>query len=331
MFSGKIIKATLNAACCEVANDLDINETYSVCISKRTEPQMRGAVSTFKVCTFYGFILDADASILPPDEETCSTSARKIEFIGDSDTCAFGNEGETSSTKNFFNMKGRLENAYNGFAGIVSRMLHAEAHVLAWSGKGIHSNTLDWGPTMRTLWRRTLASRESTWDTQEWQPDVVVLHLGGNDLLPPTSSESEIIESYTTFLEEIRTLRPQAHIFCLVCDEGCISSEDTLENRRRVSLQLQEITKVAMSRVRKLDDKLHYTFICVPGGFDDTDYANMMHYSVSGHQKFADVLANEISEKTGWKICEPTSTMAFPPDKKDILRPNKDSHSCVIS
>ena len=57
--------------------------------------------------------------------------------------------------------------------------------------------------------------------------------------------------------------RPDAHIFCVVYDEGCISSEDSETNRKFVSLQLQEIVKVAISKVSKHDDKVHYTFIKV--------------------------------------------------------------------
>lgn len=119
-----------------MADNLDVHAIHTITISKRTEPQMRGAMSTFKVCTFYGFIVDVDAIVLPPTEETLNK--RKIEFIGDSDTCAFGNEGEISSSKNFFNMKGRLENSYNGYAAIVARMFNAEAHLLAWSGYVFH-------------------------------------------------------------------------------------------------------------------------------------------------------------------------------------------------
>ena len=57
--------------------------------------------------------------------------------------------------------------------------------------------------------------------------------------------------------------RPDAHNFCVVYDEGCISSEDSETNRKFVSLQLQEIVKVAISKVSKHDDKMHYTFIKV--------------------------------------------------------------------
>lgn len=89
------------------------------------------ALTVKQVCTFYGFIVDGMAEVMPVDDEP---AMRKIEFIGDSDTCAFGNEGKASSAKNLFGLKGRMENIYNGYACVAARMLNAEAHVLAWSG-----------------------------------------------------------------------------------------------------------------------------------------------------------------------------------------------------
>ncbi|GMF11992.1 unnamed protein product [Phytophthora lilii] len=118
-----------------VATDLDPQQEYTIRICKRTEPQMRGAMSTFKVCTFYGFIVEGNAEVLPVDQPE-PQPVRKMEFIGDSDTCGFGNEGKASSAKNMFGMKGRMENVYNGYACITARMFDAEEHVLAWSGLG---------------------------------------------------------------------------------------------------------------------------------------------------------------------------------------------------
>jgi hypothetical protein len=59
---------------------------------------------------------------------------RRIEFIGDSDTCAFGNEGLQTHSRRIFGMKGRMENVYNGYACVLARMFEADPHVLAWSG-----------------------------------------------------------------------------------------------------------------------------------------------------------------------------------------------------
>lgn len=183
-----------------VATDLDPSHEYTVTITKRTEPQMRGALSTFKVCTFYGFIVEASAEVLP-----CKPApGRQVEFIGDNVTCAFGNEGSSSGVKTRFSMKGRMENVHNGYACILARMFGAEAHVLAWSGKGVHSNSADWGPNMPALWKNTIASREGAWDMSSWRPDIVIVNLGANDLFPPASLETEIVGAYALLLAEVR-------------------------------------------------------------------------------------------------------------------------------
>ncbi|ETV96969.1 hypothetical protein, variant [Aphanomyces invadans] len=324
-----ILRASLKASCCDVAtfgdDAFDSDDEHTVTVSKRTEPQMRGAVSTFKVCTFYGFVVEKAAVVLPFDPGF----RHRIEFIGDSDTCGFGNEGVTSSSKGIFGMKGRMENVYNGYACITARMFHAESHILAWSGKGVKSNLGDWGPNMSSMWKKTIASREFAWDLDSWQPHAVVINLGTQDLFPPASSEAEIVEAYTALLEDVRHHRPEAHIFCVVCDENCMSGEDDDVNRSRISLQLQEITKVAMSRVKKMDLRMHYAFIKIPGGLAPSDFANMKHYAVSGHVKFAQALAKEIAFRTEWDVTDDPVTIPYPQPKHQILVPS--DKQCSIS
>ncbi|CAK4617114.1 unnamed protein product [Aphanomyces euteiches] len=319
-----ILRAAIKASCYDVAQ-FDDDAEHTITISKRTEPQMRGAVSTFKVCTFYGFIVDKAAIVLP----YVSPYTHRIEFIGDSDTCGFGNEGVGSSSKGIFGMKGRVENVYNGYACIIARMFNAEAHVLAWSGKGVKSNLGEWGPNMSSMWKHAIASRDFPWDMDAWQPEAVVINLGAQDLFPPASSEAEIVEAYTALLEDVRLHRPEAHIFCVVCDENCMSGEEDHVNRSRISLQLQEITRVAMSKVKKMDLRMHYAFIKIPGGLEPRDFANMRHYSVSGHVKFAEALAKEIAFRTEWPVAAPPTTMPYPQAKNQILAPS--DKQCVIS
>ena len=299
---------------------------YKLTISKRTEPQMRGAISTFKVCTFYGFLLDIGSQVVTYGDQ----KQRSIEFIGNSDTCGFGNEGPRTSSTDIFHMKGRTENVYNGYAAIVARMFDAEALILAWTGKGVHSNALDWGPTMADLWTRTLGSRSRRHfqpppefdDHSVVVPDLVVIHLGGNDLLPPISSESDIVGAYTKLINAVRLARPAAHIVCVVGDESCITtmSDETLNGRQHLSLQLQEIVKVAMSQV-VTQDKLHYVYVQMKDGLCREDFGSMMHYAVSGHVKFATELAKHISVRTGWAIDTPAQVMDYPAREQDIIVP----------
>ncbi|KAH9191896.1 hypothetical protein AeNC1_006127 [Aphanomyces euteiches] len=236
-----ILRATVEASCYNVAQFYNDAE-HTITISKRTEPQVCGTLSTFKVCTFYGFIVDEAAVVLP----YVSPYTHRMEFIVDSETCGYGNEGAGSSSNGIVGMKGRFENVYNGYACITARMFNAEAHVLAWSGKGVKSNFADWGPNMSSLWKNTIASRDFPWDMDAWQPEVVVVNLGTQDLFPPASSKDEIVEAYIALLKDIRMYRPDAHIFCVVCDENCISGEEDHENRRRISLQLQVSPTVSL-------------------------------------------------------------------------------------
>jgi len=61
---------------------------------------------------------------------------RKIEFIGDSITCAYGNEG-TSKEQSF---TPKNENSYMSYAAITARNLNASANMIAWSGIGLTMN-----------------------------------------------------------------------------------------------------------------------------------------------------------------------------------------------
>lgn len=49
----------------------------------------------------------------------------------------------------------------------------------------------------------------------------------------------------------------------MVFDELCLSLEESAANRSHISLQWQEIVKVAISKMSKLDSKIHYAFIKV--------------------------------------------------------------------
>lgn len=47
----------------------------------------------------------------------------------------------------------------------------------------------------------------------------------------------------------------------MVFDELCLSLEESAVNRSHISVQWQEIVKVAISKLSKVDSKIHYAFI----------------------------------------------------------------------
>lgn len=108
---------------------------------------------------------------------------RKIEFIGDSYTVGYGNEGKGLDCGGLYRP---YENSYLSFAPIAARALSAESHSIAISGFGAVRNYGDSNPTSATpmplYYGRTLMERgDLPWNFQQWVPDAVVIKLGTND------------------------------------------------------------------------------------------------------------------------------------------------------
>ena len=81
---------------------------------------------------FWGFLLDEGRSLV----EAPALPSRKIEFIGNSITCGYGNEG----TDKFEHFEYETENHYYSYASIAARNLNAQHLVVARSGIGAYRN-----------------------------------------------------------------------------------------------------------------------------------------------------------------------------------------------
>ncbi|MCA9695694.1 MAG: hypothetical protein KC636_39320, partial [Myxococcales bacterium] len=118
-------------------------------------------------------ILDVELAgeLLPPPPVT-----RRIEVIGDSISCGYGNEGEAPCS-----FSAATENHYNTYGAFAARAVGAELSTIAWSGKGVVYNYGDdtFEP-LPELYDRLLATDAAPWGF-DWQPDVVVINLGTND------------------------------------------------------------------------------------------------------------------------------------------------------
>ncbi|HVH41038.1 MAG TPA: GDSL-type esterase/lipase family protein, partial [Labilithrix sp.] len=184
---------------------LSPNEPHEVTIYKNTEAQ-KGAV------VFKGFDLNG-GTYLPPTRRV-----RRMEFIGDSIICGYGNEGKNATCP--FEVEVRrptdaqgnpirtadgkqaivtvpvTENQFLSFSALAARELDADAVTVCWSGKGVYKNykerPLELDPDTKTtvpqLWEtRTIGSDHvgSKWDFAQEKPDeipqVVFISLGTND------------------------------------------------------------------------------------------------------------------------------------------------------
>src|SRR5687768_16197828 len=157
-----------------LASDL-AEGTHVVEIYRRTEANQGESI-------FSGFDLGSGTLLAPPP-----APERRIEIVGDSITCGYGNEGADMNCP----FTPDTENHYLTYGAIAARAVGAELSTVAWSGKGVVCNYGDEPAScvdpLPVYYDRTLPERpESVWSFASWQPHAVVINLGNNDLSTTT-------------------------------------------------------------------------------------------------------------------------------------------------
>lgn len=178
---------------------------HEVVIWKNTEAQ-KGSVF------FQGVDLGPGGRFLPSTRR-----ARKMEVIGDSIICGYGNEGKNATCpfeiviRKTINAQNKLidvtipstENQWLSFTSQAARRLDADVTTICWSGKGVYLNykeayrvdptgalvpDVDAKTTIPDLWEKRTVATDSTgreWDfakeKPEDKPQVVFISLGTND------------------------------------------------------------------------------------------------------------------------------------------------------
>jgi len=235
-----------------------------------------------------------DSEVLPTPG---NASERKLEFIGDSITCGYGNEGIWNT--DIFHTE--QENPWEAYAALTARSLQADYHLISWSGIGIISNwtdqeepNADWlMPDMYPYTDKAadLAFKKQApevWDHKKYTPHCIIINLGTNDS-SYTKGVAERIgdfgREYYRFVKAVRGLNPGARILCTL---GAMGQELYPEVERQVELLRREGDKDIYSmafEVQKEEDGI---------GSD-------WHPSKVTHKKMADKLTNEIRKIMNWQ------------------------------
>ena len=246
---------------------------------------------------FWGFVLDKgrqliDAPILP---------SRKIEFIGNSITCGYGNEG----LKKEEHFDYATENHYYSYASIAARNLEAQHWVVARSGIGAYRN-YD-GPKAGNpescmpvqyeytgyAWKPELLKEQTflkeKWYFSRYQPDVVCINLGTNDLSTPNYDLSLLKQGYQKLLKQVRQHNPKAKIVLLT---GSMLYNQELQLAKQL---LDEIANMA----QKAGDKEVYRFDMnhIDG---EAFLGNDWHPNVYQDEKMANELTAYLRKLMNW-------------------------------
>ena len=246
---------------------------------------------------FWGFVLDkgrqlVEAPVLP---------SRKIEFIGNSITCGYGNEG----LKKEEHFDYATENHYYSYASIAVRNLEAQHWVVARSGIGAYRNYGEpktgspgscmpmqyeytgyaWKPELR---QEPTFLREK-WDFSRYQPDVVCINLGTNDLSTNNYDLKLLRQGYQKLLKMVREHNPKAKIVFLT---GSMLYNKELQEAKQL---LDEVT----AETYQSGDKEVYRFDMAPIS-GAAFYGNDYHPNVYQDEKMAAELTAYLRGLMNW-------------------------------
>lgn len=222
----------------------------------------------------------------------------RIEFIGDSLTCGYGNEGEWN--KDTFNTT--QENPWKAYAAKTAQHFNADFNCVSWSGIGIISafteedvpNIKEW--LMPTLYKYTDAALDKSlgktnydiWDNHRFEPHLIVINLGTNDASYTKTIKERMTlfeEGYYKFLKQVRGCNPNSEIICTLGVMGrelCPSVE----------------TAVNSFKAKTNDTKVHTMFFELQ--LESDGIGSDWHPSLKTHDKMSEKLINKIKEVMCW-------------------------------
>jgi lysophospholipase L1-like esterase len=244
---------------------------HEIVFEKRTEARV-GEVE------FLGFVVP-DGDLLPPP----APRTRRIEFVGDSITAGYGNEGANQHCR----FSPTTENAFMTYGAITARTLAAEHAIVAWSGRTIDG--------MAEVYDRALPQRtDSVWDAHAWTPDVVVVNLGTNDVTRG-DQEPEFVQSYVKLLGHLRERYPQA---LLVSAVGPMLTDTYPPGKHTLTRARKYVQNAVNQRKQAGDARIVYVEFPTQDG--STGYGCDYHPSRTTHERMADKLVGVLKQEMGW-------------------------------
>lgn len=240
----------------------------------------RRTEALFGVTGFLG--IDVQAGQIVESERLVQ---RRIELIGDSISCGYGNEGTSPSCP----FSAATENHYLSYGALIARALNAELSTVAWSGRGVVRNYAgETGSTMPELYERTLPLHAASVWPAKVTYDAVIINLGTNDYsTSPHPKESTFVAAYVALLEHVRRNSPGAFILCTV--GPLLSGRD----RKRAEAA---IASAVGTRKAAGDPRVLFHSMKTQNEAPGCDY----HPGIATHQRMAEELAQPLRTALGW-------------------------------
>lgn len=174
----------------------------------------------------YGFLLPSPSSLVAVEP-----LKHTIEFIGDSQTCGYGVESNCKED----GFADSTENYSLSFASIVAKRFNAEPMVVARSGIGVYRNFDDtitgsqW--PIPAFYEQTFIYDSPKWNFQSFNPEIICVVLGTNDLSSGEYDLNLFHKSYLDFVTRVSEIYPKAK---LILASGAMLQDERLADQRKV-------------------------------------------------------------------------------------------------
>ncbi|HAU85953.1 MAG TPA: hypothetical protein DCW90_10750 [Lachnospiraceae bacterium] len=274
-----------------------LNKTYDFFESEE-EQTVSVKIMRLSESAYIPFAIDSINTTSTAEIQPTAVKSRKIEFIGDSITCGYGvDDQSTTSHWSTSNSDGSKAFAYK-----TAQKLGAEYSMFAASGFGVISgytggdiNTLQTIPqyygSQGFSWYTLPNGKKATdiaWNFDVDEPDAIVINLGTNDSSYTKNDEAKkaaFVEKYVDFLKQIRSKNPTATIFCTLGTMGQDLYPQVEEAVASYSKETGDnnITSLEFD-VQNMNDG-----VCVD-----------WHPTEATHEKASDTLADYMSYVMGW-------------------------------
>ncbi len=255
---------------------------HQIALIKRTEPFVG-------VTQVLGFSLPVGSALVSPPPP----ARRRLEIVGDSITCGYGNEGKNEKER----FSPATEDAYLAYGPVAARALGAECTLIAWSGRKMWPDN-----TTPEIYDRTLpADPTSRWDFHSWIPDAVVINLATNDFGRENPDEAGWTQAYEDFIARIRRNYPQSQIYCAA---GPMMTDNWPPGHNALTTLRRYLNRIVADEQKAGDKRVHFLEFAAQDGARDglgADY----HPSLKTDQRMADALDQTLQHDLGWSAPPP--------------------------
>lgn len=231
--------------------------------------------------TFRGILLEPGGKLFKTP-----LPARRIEIVGDSISAGFRLNGPGN-----FESPGHHD-ARGSYGWILGERLKADVRLIAVTTRGLVHNygtPPEFSKPLPAYY--PFLHREGTLANDwSWQPDLIVLNLGTNDITLPGETPGPVFQdAYLRFLAQLRNANPRALILA-VQPFGALDGT--------YAIYPNEIRAAVEARRRTGDSRVWY--VSTTGWLKNGDFTDGTHPNGAGHLRAAENLLIVVKSLTGW-------------------------------